>query len=136
MRILAVAAILSFPALTLFTFFAGSDALAQSVGPDEVVGPSGVVDRALPLTATQKSALYHTVLRQGARAATAQIDPTVGATVPRSVQLPDLPSQSSIDQGNIDEETAFKYAMVQGDLVVVDPIRMRVVEVIHGSTRP
>jgi hypothetical protein len=29
-----------------------------------------------------------------------------------------------------------KYAMVGDDVVVVDPVTMRVVDIIHGSTRP
>jgi hypothetical protein len=60
-----------------------------------------------------------------------RIDPTIGATVSRSVELADLP-----DQAGIDDSFVLKYAMVEGDVVVVDPIRMRVVDIIHGSTRP
>lgn len=132
MRILpVVAAILSLAALILTIPLAGS-AFAQSVGANEAVSRDGAVrGGGLTLTPTQKSALYHAVLQQRAGATTASIDPTVGATVSRSVPLSDLPSQ-----GGIDDDTVLKYAMVQGDLVVVDPIRMRVVDIIHGSTRP
>lgn len=131
MRILpVVAAILSISALILTIPLAGS-AFAQSVGANETVSRDGAVGGGLTLTPTQKSALYHAVLQQRAGATTASIDPTVGATVSRSVPLSDLPSQ-----GGIDDDTVLKYAMVQGDLVVVDPIRMRVVDIIHGSTRP
>lgn len=132
MRILpVVAAILSLAALILTIPLAGS-AFAQSVGANEAVSRDGAArGGGLTLTPTQKSALYHAVLQQRAGATTASIDPTVGATVSRSVPLSDLPSQ-----GGIDDDTVLKYAMVQGDLVVVDPIRMRVVDIIHGSTRP
>jgi hypothetical protein len=60
-----------------------------------------------------------------------RVDPTVGATVSRTVELSDLP-----DQAGIDDTLDLKYAMVQGDVVVIDPIRMRVVDIIHGSVRP
>ncbi|HTZ02245.1 MAG TPA: DUF1236 domain-containing protein [Xanthobacteraceae bacterium] len=128
MRNLPVAAILSIPILTLSLAISGSCALAQSVGPNEAVGPGGAVEQTLPLTQIQKRALYQAVLRQRVRASTAQIDPIVGATVSRAVELSDLP-----DQAGLDDEMVLKYAMVQDDLVVVDPIRMRVVDIIHGS---
>jgi hypothetical protein len=128
MRILTFAAILSIPALILSIPLASSGAFAQSVGTDEAFGRDGVVGGPT-LTPAQKSALYHAVLQQRARATTAAIDPRVGATVSRSLELSDLPSQG-------DDETVLKYAMVRGDLVVVDPIQMRVVDIIHGSTRP
>jgi hypothetical protein len=35
-----------------------------------------------------------------------------------------------------DPNNLLKYATVEGDLVVVDPIRMRVVEVIHPGAGP
>ena len=35
-----------------------------------------------------------------------------------------------------DDPMFLKYAMVAHDVVVVDPVAMRVVELIHGSTRP
>lgn len=140
MRNLPLAARLSIPAFTLSVgmlsvAMASSRAVAQSVGPNEAVSPDGAVGDTLTLTPTQKSALYHAVLQQRARITTASIDPTIGATVPRSVQLADLPGQSGI-QGDNNAETVLKYAMVQGDLVVVDPIQMRVIDIIHGSTRP
>lgn len=135
MRNLPLAARLCIPAFTLSVAMVSSGALAQSVGSNEAVTPNGMVGRTLTLTPTQKSALYHAVLQQRARITTASIDPTIGATVSRSVQLSDLPGHSGI-QGGIDTEAAFKYAMVQGDLVVVDPIRMRVIDIVHGGTRP
>ena len=33
-------------------------------------------------------------------------------------------------------EKDLKYAMVEDDVVVVDPVKLRVVEVIHGTNRP
>ncbi|MGC1777442.1 MAG: hypothetical protein WBB34_05795 [Xanthobacteraceae bacterium] len=135
MRNLPLAAKLSIPAFTLSIALASTGALAQSVGPNEAVSPDGTVGDALTLTPIQESALYHAVLQQRMRTTTAWIDPTIGAPVSAAVQLSDLPGQSGI-QGAIDDEAVLKYAMVQGDLVVVDPIQMRVIDIIHGSTRP
>ena len=105
---------------------------AQSLGPDEAVNSSGgIAAQRLSLTLAQKSALYRAVLQQHGRFATIRIDPTVGATVSRSVKLADLP-----DHAGIDDAIDLKYAMVEGDVVLVDPIRMRVVDIIHGGTMP
>lgn len=108
-----------------------SGALAQSLGPDEGVSPDGEIAQPLSLTPSQKSALYNAVLQQRGRISTMRISPTIGAPVSRAVMLSDLP-----DQAGLDDSFVLKYAMVEGDVVVVDPIRMRVVDVIHGSTRP
>jgi hypothetical protein len=51
--------------------------------------------------------------------------------VSRSVPLAELP-----DQTGLTEASFLKYAMVADDVVVVDPIRMRVVDVIRGDFRP
>lgn len=119
-------------ALIFFLMCGTSGASAQSLGPDEAVSSGGgIAGRSLSLTPAQKSALYQAALQQRGRLSTIQIDPTIGATVSRSVELASLP-----DQAGIDDATDLKYAMVEGDLVIVDPIRMRVVDIIHGSTRP
>ena len=60
-----------------------------------------------------------------------QIRPAVGAAVSRAVPLSELPEDAGINAA-----TFLKYAMVEDDVVVVDPIQMRVVEIIHGAARP
>jgi hypothetical protein len=70
-------------------------------------------------------------VRQRVRASPTQIEATVGASVSRSVPLAELP-----DQTGLTEASFLKYAMVADDVVVVDPIRMRVVDVIRGNFRP
>jgi len=120
------------PPLVVFAFFLGSSAIyAQSMGPDEAVSSRGAVIQKLGLTPAQQSALYNAVLRQRIRAVTTQIEPAVGAPVAPAVPLSELP-----DQAGIDDAMFLKYAMVAEDVVIVDPIRMRVVDVIHGSNRP
>ena len=67
----------------------------------------------------------------GLRASSTQIQATVGASVSRSVPLAELP-----DQTGLVDAAFLRYAMVADDVVVVDPIRMRVVDIIHGHIRP
>ena len=108
-----------------------ANAVAQNLATDEAVTPYGAVTQRLGLTPAQKSAIYNAVVQRRVRAFTTRIEPAVGAPVARSVELAELP-----DQAGIADATFLKYAMVADDVVVVDPIGMRVVDVIHGNSRP
>jgi hypothetical protein len=120
--------------LSLLTLSLGATAaLAQSAGPDEAVQPNGAVTQQLALTAGQKSAIYNAVVRQRLRPRADQISVSVGAPVPPFVELIDLPDQASA--GNA-LAAVLKYAMVENDVVVIDPVVMRVVDVIRGGARP
>lgn len=121
-------------ALILFAFVVGaSGALAQSAGPDETVGPNGAVTQKLTLSPVQRRAIYNAVAQQRLRSSGRGIAAAIGAPVPPSVALLNLPDQAAIDAVGAN---LLKYAMVEDDVVVVDPIRMRVVDVIHPGTRP
>jgi hypothetical protein len=109
-----------------------SGSLAQNAGPDELVRPDGVVSQKLELTPLQRIAIYNAVARRPGRTATPQLAATVGAPVPPSVMLRDLPDQAAIETA---EAQTLKYAIVEDDVVVVDPIQMRVVDVIRGARR-
>jgi hypothetical protein len=112
-------------------------AVAQTVGPDEAVKPDGAVTEQLALTPAQKSAIYNAVLQQRVPASTTRIPVAipveVGAPVSPAVGLADLPDQAAADNFG---PMFLKYAMVEHDVVVVDPITMRVVEIIRGNARP
>jgi hypothetical protein len=122
------------PPFAAIAFFLGTaGAFAQTVGSDESINPHGVAARNLTLTAAQKSAIYTAVMQQKVRASAGAIPVAVGAPVPPTIALRDLPDQAVADQPWAD---LLKYAMVEDDVVVVDPIAMRVVDIIHGSARP
>jgi hypothetical protein len=105
-------------------------ALAQAVGSDEAVRPDGAVAQKLTLTAAQKSAIYNAVFGQPGRPHALGLAANVGAAVPPSAELRDFPDQATAS----DPWTAFlKYALVENDIVVVDPVMMRVVDVIHDK---
>ena len=122
------------PELVLLASLLGiTGAGAQAAGPDEAVGPSGSVTQQTVLSAPQRRALYQSVARQRVRPGGPTVTAVVGAPVPPSLVLQDLPDQP----GNPDQAAddlgirVLKYAMVADDVVVVDPIAMRVVDVIH-----
>jgi hypothetical protein len=106
---------------------------AQTIGPDEAVTPQGTVTQKLALTEAQKSAIYNAVLGQRVRSATTAIRAAVGAPVPHAIALSDIPVQTLFDQDSLDDSRGnlLKYAIVEGEVVVIDPIQMRVVDVIH-----
>ena len=120
-------------AALLGLFFGIAPALAQSAGPDEAIQPNGTVRQNLALTAGQRSAIYNIVIRQRAKPHADQISIAVGAPVPPTIDLVDLPDQATADNPSA---ALLKYAMVHGDVVVVDPVAMRVVDVIRNGAKP
>jgi hypothetical protein len=103
-------------------------ALAQSIGPVEAIAPNGAVTQSLAFSPAQRRAIYNAVVQQRVRTASSGLAAAVGAPVPPSVALRDLPDQAAIDNSLAG---LLKYAVVEGDVVVVDPIGMRVVDVIR-----
>jgi hypothetical protein len=118
---------------TLLGLLSGTlGASAQSAGLDEAIGPHGAVTQKNELTPGQKNAIYNIVIQQKIRAPADRIAPAVGAPVPPSTELLNLP-----DEAHGDTSLALlKYAFVEDQVVVVDPIAMRVVSVIRGNARP
>ncbi len=121
-------------ALTALLLILGSSvAVAQTVGPDEAIEAGGTVTQKLVLTPAQKSAIYNAVAQQHlVDASSPRVTAAVGAVVPPSVELHELPDQAAAD----DPSTTLKYATVENGIVVIDPIEMRVVEVIHDIGKP
>jgi hypothetical protein len=123
-----------FYSLATIAVLAGNGgAVAQTVGPDEAVGPNGTMNQSLALTPAQERAIYNAVIQQRVRTSTARVPVTIGAAVPQAVELDELPNQAAADTPSA---TLLKYAIVEGDVVVVDPNSLRVVDVIHGSAIP
>jgi Protein of unknown function (DUF1236) len=120
--------------LATIAILAGSGgAVAQTVGPDEAVGPNGTMNQSLALTPAQERAIYNAVIQQRVRTSTARVPAAIGAAVPQAVELDELPNQAV---AGAPSATVLKYAIVEGDVVVVDPNSLRVVDVIHGSAIP
>jgi hypothetical protein len=128
--------------LVVAIFFYGAAAQAQTMGPDEAVDSKGAVTQKLALTEAQKNAIYNAVLQQRVRTSTTGIPLAVGASVSPATALSDLPVEAlpieALNQaaGGDFGATVLKYAMVEGKVVVIDSIQMRVVDVIHGGGVP
>ena len=127
-------AVLPIVTAALFATAGVSPTVAQVLGPNEPHGSSANVQPSMALTASQRSAIYGAVLRQRLRSASAADIPLiVGAPVPRSAPLLALP-----DEAVGDEYAAqfLKYAIVEGNVVLVDSISMRVIDILHGDVGP
>jgi hypothetical protein len=103
-------------------------AAAQTVGPDEASTADGAIFPQLALTRDQETAIYNAVINERVKPPAAQVAPAVGAPVPQQVNLPDLPGQ---DNFAIEGAGVLKYAMLGGEVMVIDPVLMRVVAIIH-----
>jgi hypothetical protein len=115
--------------IALMGLGAGS-VMAQTAPTDERVRPDGEVSQKLALTPEQKNAIYNAVAAQHIQQpAQFALPPLVGALVPPSVELSELPDEAAAD--NPWAAGPLKYAMAEGDIIVVDPIRMRVVDIIR-----
>ena len=111
-----------------------SPAGAQALGPSEAHGIATNVKPNIALTASQKSAIYGAVLRQRLRSTSAANIPLIaGAPVPRSAALLALPDEAVNGE---DAAQFLKYAIVEGNVVLVDSISMRVVDILHGGVAP
>ncbi len=113
--------------------FGIAPALAQSAGADETIQLNGTLRQNLALTAGQRSAIYDIVIRERVKPHADQIAVAVGAPVPPTIELVDLPDLATADNPSA---AVLKYAMVHGDVVVVDPVAMRVVDVIRNGAKP
>jgi hypothetical protein len=118
----------------LGTVLSSTAALAQSAGRDEAVQPNGSVTQTITLTAAQRSAIFNAVFDQPVKPQIRQLAATVGAPVPQTVDLIDLPENGLAGDP---AQVGLKYGMAGNDIVVVvDPVQMRVVDVIHSNAKP
>jgi hypothetical protein len=110
--------------------FSCAGAQTGSVGGDS--GLNGAIEQKLELTAAQKSAIYQEVSPDKSTTAKIRFPAVVGADVPPMIELYTLPD----DTLAANPAAAFyKYTMVQDQVVLVDPTKMRVIDVI-GPTPP
>ena len=105
-------------------------ATAQAVGPDEAHGAPGRLAPQIVLSPAQKRAIYDAVSRQRLRSSAADIPLIVGATVPRSAMLLTLPDAA---RGGDLSGQYLKYATVDDNVVLVDSVSMRVIDIIHRA---
>jgi Protein of unknown function (DUF1236) len=83
--------------------------------------------RPLDLTGVQRTQIWKQLGGQQASTTPAGFQPKVGATVPTSLQLRSLPNSVSSE---VPQVRSYGYAMVQSQLLIVDPATKKIVSII------
>ena len=108
----------------------GLGAAAQSTPPGPPgtdSGVSGAIEQKLILSPTQRTAIYDQVSKDKSKVAPKGFSPVIGADVPPMIELYMLPDEAV---AGVPAAKLYKYTMVEGKVVLVDPTKMRVVDVI------
>jgi hypothetical protein len=108
----------------------GLRAAAQSTSPGPPgtdTGVSGAIEQKLILSQAQRSAIYDQVSKDKSKVAPKDFSPVIGADVPPMIELYTLPDDAV---AGVPAAKLYKYTMVENKVVLVDPTKMRVVDVI------
>ena len=108
----------------------GSPAGAQTtapISPGSDSGVTGAIEQKLILTPAQRTAIYNEVSKDKSKVAPKDFSPVIGADVPPMIELYMLPEDAV---AGVPAAKLYKYTMVEGKVVLVDPTKMRVVDVI------
>ena len=106
---------------------------AQTISPTSPVAPggdtgvSGAIDQKLILSSAQRAAIYQEVSKDKSKVAPKDFSPVIGADVPPMIELYMLPDDAV---ANVPAAKLYKYTMVENKVVLVDPTKMRVIDVI------
>jgi Protein of unknown function (DUF1236) len=104
-------------------------ASAQISSPGGSGAPPGVSEPSqLQLSAAQRTAILNAIRQDNRRISPGSFPAAVGGQVPPSIELYPLPNAAL---AQAPELNVLKYTMTQNNVVLVDPTRMRVVEVIR-----
>jgi hypothetical protein len=95
--------------------------------PGNDTGVSGAIEQKLVLSPAQRTAIYDQVSKDKTKVAPKDFSPVIGADVPPMIELYTLPEDAV---AGIPAAKLYKYTLVQGKVVLVDPTKMRVVDVI------
>jgi hypothetical protein len=90
-------------------------------------GLSGAIDQKLILSPAQRAAIYQEVSKDKAKVAAKNFSPVIGADVPPMIELYMLPDDAT---ANVPAAKLYKYTIVEQKVVLVDPTKMRVIDVI------
>lgn len=108
----------------------GGNPATNGAGSD--TGVSGAIERKPLLTPAQRSAIYAEVSKDPSKSSPQQFSPVIGGDVPPMIELYALPDDAV---AAAPAAKLYKYTMVDNKVVVVDPTKMRIVDVIGPSPK-
>jgi hypothetical protein len=94
---------------------------------------SGAVEQKPLLTSSQRNAIYAEVTKDKSKVSPKNFSPVAGADVPPMIELYALPDDAVAD---VPAAKMYKYTLVENKVVLVDPTRMRVIDVIGPAAAP
>lgn len=120
---------------TLCCFVGGPNVAAQTTNP-AISGPgasggdsglSGAIEQKLILSQAQRAAIYQEVSKDKSKVAPKDFSPVIGGDVPPMIELYMLPDDAT---ASVPAAKLYKYTIVDNKVVLVDPTKMRVIDVI------
>jgi hypothetical protein len=120
-------------AATLFGCAGGFGASAQTTtpsGPGAAAGDTGLggaIQEKLILSPAQRAEIYNQVSKDKSKVAAKGFSAVIGADVPPMIELYNLPDDAV---AGAPAAKIYKYTMMDNKVVLVDPTKMRVVDVI------
>jgi Flp pilus assembly protein TadD len=108
----------------------GGLATAQQPGPMTGTSSTATTSTELQLTPQQRTEIYDSVskLKVSRTPPPANLHVALGGDLPASMELYDLPPNIAAD---IPATKLYKYTLVQSQVVIVDPTKMKVVDIIR-----
>jgi hypothetical protein len=106
---------------------------ATPISPGSDGAVSGAVEQRPILSAAERSVIYAEVSKDKSKTSPKDFAPVIGANVPPMIELYTLPDDAL---ANVPAATLYKYTMVENAVVLVDPTRMRVIDVITPTPVP
>jgi len=105
-------------------------AAAQQPGPMTGTSSTATTSTDLQLTSQQRVQIYESVSKQKVSRTPppANLQVAVGGDLPASMELYDLPANIAAD---IPATKLYKYTLVQSQVVIVDPTKMKVIDIIR-----
>jgi hypothetical protein len=116
--------------LVLAVSASAGPAAAQQPGPMTGTSSTATTSTELQLTLQQRADIYDSVSKQKVTRTPppANLHVAVGGDLPASMELYDLPPNIAAD---IPATKLYKYTLVQSQVVIVDPTKMKVVDIIR-----
>jgi hypothetical protein len=103
---------------------------ANSAGDTAV---SGAIEQKPLLTPAQQRSIYAEVSKDKSKISPKDFSPVIGADVPPMIELYTLPDSAL---ASVPGAKIYKYTMLEKKVVIVDPTRMRVIDVIDPAPQP
>jgi Protein of unknown function (DUF1236) len=108
-----------------------TDPVNSGAGRD--IGVSGAIEQKPLLTQAQRRAIYAEVSKDTSKSSPQEFPAVVGADVPPMIELYTLPEDAL---AQVPAAQLYKYTVVENKVVVVDPTKMRIIDVIEPPPKP